>query len=285
MRINGIDIYSNDRPVLQFDVSGPDYRNPYILRNITGLDADDIIPIYYSQGIIDGTDKFYDLTLQPREIVIRIAMNPNYNLNQGAGDLRKELYKMVASSRTGKVELRFNEENIPICAISGFIRKVEAPVSQKEMEVQVTIQCDDPMFRALHATQMVLGSLDTEAPLIPDPVSTSPHGVKFTATFLTSMNGFVIQDDPTDPTWRFILDHNFIVDDVLYFSSEYGDKFLYVESGMTTTYLMDKVDSGSIWPLIFPGDNQFYILDGSLVSDPGYFEWNEVFYTETHWGI
>jgi len=274
MRIKAIELRSNDKQIVDFFVGGPDFRNPYILKGITGLDAEEITPMFYGQGETSDI-KFYDMVLQPREIVMRIALNPDYNLG-GPADLRGDLYKAVASSRSGLMQVRLKDDEVPVGVINGFVTKFEGPVSTREPEVQITLRCNDPLFKALDITGYVVTDLDEAAPLIIDPVSTAPHGFKLKLTFTGSVNPFIIKDP--DDEWEFRIDYPFISGDELYFSSVNGDKYIFrIRSGVTL-HLMDVIQAGSVWPIIFPGENQFEITGTS-------FTWNDLYWNDTHWGV
>lgn len=276
MRIDRIALYSNDSEIVNFNMTGPDPSNPYTIKGITGLDAEEIVPRYYAAGLLSGT-KFNELALSPREVGILIDLKPNYRLSQHPADLRGTLMKAIASSRSGQIQLRFIEGGVCWGAIQGFVTKFEAPVSSKTSEVKFTIRCDDPIIRSLSVTsQDGLASFDTDEPTIIDPISTSPHGFKIKLTFTGSVNPFVIADPAGD--WEFQLNYAFLSGDELYLSSEYGDKYLYRIRSAVTLNLMDVLEPGSIWPMLFPGENAFEITGNT-------FDWNEIFWYETHWGI
>lgn len=276
MRIQSIELFSNSKRVVHFDVNEPDTRNPFVLKSILGLDADEITPLFYGQGAETNT-KFYDLVLQAREIVMRIGLNPDYNLNLRAGDLRNDLLKSIASSRSGKMQVRLLDNEVPVAAISGFVTKFEASVSNKESEVQLTLRCDDPLFKSLYVSNQIVTELDEANPLIIDPGSTAPHGFYFKLTFNGSVNPFVIRDDTT-PDWKFQIDYPFLSGDQLFFSSELGTKYIYRIRSGATLHLMADIEQGSVWPILFPGENQFNIVGSSFV-------WNEVYWHDTHWGV
>lgn len=276
MRVQSIELYSGQQRVVQFDVNGPDVRNPYVLKSIMGLDADEITPLFYGQGTETNT-KFYDLVLQPREIVMRIGLNPDYSLDLRPGDLRTELLKAIGANRSGKMQLRLMDDEVPVGVISGFVTKFEANVSNKEAEVLITLRCDDPLFKAMYVSNQIVTDLDETNPLIIDPVSTAPHGFHFALTFSGSVNPFTIRDDTT-PDWKFQINYPFISGDQLYFSSELGDKYIYRIRGGVTLHLMDVIEQGSVWPILFPGENQFNVLGTS-------FAWIEVYWYDTHWGV
>jgi hypothetical protein len=140
------------------------------------------------------------------------------------------------------------------------------------------MECEDPVFKAEYVTSVVVADVDTTDVVITDPISTAPHGFKFKITFTDYTALFVIQDQST-PEWAFQINYEFLSGDELYFSSENNDKYLYRVRSAVTVQLMDVVEPGSTWPILFPGSNTFLIL-----ADDN-FAWNEIFFYETHWGV
>lgn len=275
MRTTSIGIWSNNIEIVHFNLTGPDPSNPYTIKAITGLDIEEITSQYYASGSVSGTP-YNDLMLSPREITMRIALKPNYRTGRHPADLRGTLLKAVASNRTGLIQLRFNDSGVCWGAISGSITKFESPVTTRDTEVQFTMKCEDPVIRSLTVTSQIVSELDNDEPVLIDPISTWPHGFKFKLTFTGSVNPFSIEDPNGE--WKFQIDYAFLSGDELYFSSEYGDKYLYRIRSAVTLNLMDTLDSASIWPMIFPGENVFEIVGNT-------FDWDEVYFYETHAGL
>lgn len=275
MRVTSIELLANDKRILNFNVAGPDPSNQFILRGVTGLDADEIVPLYYAQGA-ETEVNFFEMVMPPREIALKIGLNPDYNRGRKVDDLRGDLLRAISANRKGTVDLVLLDGSSSSAVISGFIVKFEAPVSTKDPEATITIRCNDPVFKAPYATEQILTDLSKSAPVLIDPVSTAPHGVRIVLTFTGSVNPFIIKDPDDD--WQFRINYAFLSGDQLILSSLSGDKMLArIRSGVTL-HLMDKVAQGSIWPIIFPGENLFAITGTS-------FNWNEVYWYESHWGV
>lgn len=281
MRITSVELYSNNRNAASFSFRDPGAKNPYIVQGIFGLDADEIVPKFYGLSP-DGSNKYYDLALSNREIVIRVALNPNVNLKKSYSDLRDDLYRVIASSRTGTIQLRLNNGLATVAAISGLVTKFEAPHFNETPEVQLTIKCSDSMFRSLEPIEVDFSLLDTST-TVSDLASTAPHGFSFSIKFNADTPSFVMRDAST-PTWLFTVtpgvigaNTGFKNNDELYFSSE-NDKQIYIIRSATTIQLVDKVQIGSIWPMLFPGQNDLEIITGN-------FTWNYLSYYPTYWGV
>ena len=275
MRVTSVDLYSNDKRVVKFDVVGPDVGNPYLLKGIAGTDAEEIIPMYYGQGT-ESREKFYDMKMPARELTIRIGLNPNYALAQRPADLRDNLMRMISSRRGGLIQIRLNDGAVPIAAISGFITKFIGPVTNKEPEAQITVRCDDPLFKSLSITQFITAGLDMDEPNFVDPISTAPHGFYFHSTLLADTSSVIVYDASGD--WEFNIDYDFVAGDQIYFSSDLNNKYIYRVRSSVTLHLGDVLVQGSQWPILFPGENPF-IISGHFAT------WNEVYWYETFWGI
>lgn len=279
MRTEVIEFWSNDALIVSFDMTRPDVRNPYTIKAITGLDADEIVSTYYASGSVSGK-KFNELTLPPREITMRIDMKPNYRLSQHPSDLRAKLQRAIASSRTGEVELRFLNDGMCWGSIKGHISKFEAPLTTKDTEIQFTMRCSDPIIRSQGPTSQNLAILDDD-PVIVDPVSTSPHGFKMKITYTADHSDFEMSEVSDFPDWYFQINYAFLSGDELYISSEFNDKYLYRVRSAVTLNLADLIEPGSLWPMLFPDVENAFTISGH----PTHMTIDEWYWYETHWGL
>ena len=229
MKITSIEIHpqgSSDYCLLSF--RDPDRSNPFNIKAVVGLDAEEITPRYY--GVSEGNDlKYYNLMLQKRVIIFRIELNPSFSENQSYSDLRDRMYKMIASSRTGRVDLRFNNENVVQAITSGFVSKFEAPHSTETPEIQITIECEDPMLYGPEEVVIDVEGFDPGITTIIDNVSTAPHGFQFIMEFSGPTVNFVIQD-PRNWGWKFEITPpgGFQPGDGLHFSSEAKNRYVFI---------------------------------------------------------
>lgn len=278
MKLTSVELHpagSSDVAVLSF--RDPGQQNPFNVKGIAGLDAEEIVSRYYGGS---GSSAMYNLSLEKRNPVILIGLNPRFEQNETYSDLRDRIYKLIASSRTGMLQMQFKNGNTVVAAVSGFVQKVEAPQFEKIQQVQITLECRDPLLRALTPTVIDVSSLDPANTILSDILSTAPHGFSFQLAFTGGVEGLTIAD-PDNPTWSFNVTPvgGFLNGDVLHFSSEYNDKELYVVRGGVTTHLADKIAPNSVWPLIFPGDNHF------VLSNPTNLDWVSIEHYPTYWGV
>lgn len=278
MKLTSVEIHpagSSDVAVLSF--RDPTATNPYNVKAIVGLDVDEIVPRYYGAS---GSSKFYSLSLQKRELVMKIGLNPDFSDNESYSDLRDNLYKMIASSRTGKLQLQFKMGVNPVAAVSGFVKKFEAPNFEKVQEVQITISCDEPMLKALTPVNVTVGGLNPASTTIQDDLSTAPHGFTFVMNITAAIASLGITD-PGDSVWSFILAPigGFLNGDVLYFSSETNNKYVYINRAGAIIFLADVIAPGSVWPILFPGENVFAFTHPTNVA------WSLISHYPTYWGV
>lgn len=281
MRVTGIELSSDNANVFSFGLNAVSMTDKYLAKTIIGLDADEVVHKFYGFGSRTGS-KFYNFSLTKREIVMRIVLNPNYSINESYSDIRDEMYRAISSSRGGLITLLMTAGGAAVATISGFITKFEVPYFSNIPELQITLRCDDPMLRAFNPIIMDVNDLSNSNPiLVSDSLSTAPHGLALKCTFTAQTNTFVIQDQAADPDWVFTVTPlvPFPVGSSLYLSSEFGNKYLYVIAGGVTTYLMDRITPGSIWPVVFPGGNEFHF------AQIANFTWDNITHYPAYWGV
>jgi hypothetical protein len=279
MRVQRIGLYSNDKEVATFDTDRPNHRNPYILKAVDGLDAEQITPKFYGQGLATNAN-FTGLALEPREVVMRIGLRPNWRAGGTPADLRGNLQRAIASSRTGLVQLRFYDDEVVAGVLDGFIAKFNAPVSTKDSDVFITVKCENPLIRSMNPTGQVVEDVDlSDTVVINDPVSTAPHGLYLKFTFTGGASSFIMSEPGGSPDWSFQLDYAFLTGDELYISSDENNKYVYRVRSAVALHLADVIALGSIWPIMFPGENEYHIEDDTVLT------LNEWYWYETHWGV
>lgn len=286
MRITSVELHpSGSANVAVLSFRDPNRDNPYNVRAIAGLDADEIVARYY--GGSGTAPKFYALALEKRTPIFRIQLSPRFGVDETYSSLRDDLYRMISSSRTGKLFIHFKNGDDVVAAISGFVSKFETTLFNKEQEVQITVDADDPMLRALDTTVIPVAGLDPANTTIHDPLSTAPHGLKFALEFV-KVKASVKLRDPLDPSWSFEVTPvgGFLVGDVLHFSSEQNDKYLYIQRGVDKIHVADKITPGSVWPILFPGDTVLTVdgvnVDANQVRN---INWSAISHRPAYWGV
>jgi len=294
MQLSSIDLYVGTTHVSRLKLSPAeadpfDNTTTFRLTNVTGLDADEILSTYYGTNA-QTNQPFMAMSMPPREITLTLEQLPGVPTGELLSGIQGGLYSAISANRSGLVELRFNtQSDLHISSIFGYITKLESPSFAKKVEVKLTIRCDDPLFRS--PTQItVVPNMFTVDGVIDiygsANDSTAPTGFQLKITFNVSTPTFIIQN-PGLVEWQFIVNHgtiggvvNFEAGDSLYMSSEESNKWLYLVRPTTQVIqLIDKIQPGSVWPILFPGNNVFNVFP----SATGAYTWNYVKFHRRYW--
>lgn len=265
-----------------FGVQDLDPDTRYRVRTIAGIDAEEVIPKFIGRGLVSGK-RFYDFTMKPRDIVFRVSLNPKYAVNEDVEEIRNAIYRLISANMSGELLILFKSDPMVLYCLRGLITKMEVAHFSRTPELQITIHCEDPIFKSSNPMVATPEELTATNPIeVTDDLSTAPHGFNFRVEFTAVTSTFIIQDDPTDPDWTFEVTPatSFQIGDELYISSEYGAKRVFWDkSAGTDVELMDKVVIGSLWPKIFPGLNTLYFMQ---IAN---FDWIDFRFHAHYWGI
>jgi hypothetical protein len=279
MKIDNIDLVSsNGTTVSNFSFRNLNSVNPYNVKNIIGLDADEITPRLYGFSNLDSS-KYYSLVPQKKQVVISVSLNPQFTEGETHSSLRDLIYKNISSSRTGLTKLVFKDGEEAIAEVVGFVIKFESLLFEREPAIKLTIECEDAILKSVDIVDVDVSDFDT-LPIITDSLSTAPHGFDLGLTFTAGSNVFLIHDQ-VETGWQFNTIFNFITGDQLHFSSRQDNKQFYIVRGGSTIHLVDKLLTNAIWPILFPGENRFHV---SIIPD-GAFTWNYVRHYYSYWGV
>lgn len=254
----------------------------YLIKAMVGIDAEDIIPKFYGFGSASGK-KMYEFTLKPRDIVARVSLNPDYSVNEDVSEIRDVVYRLISANRFGELTIQFKSGSSIVSSIKGSITKMEVPYFTRDPELQLTIHCNDPMFRSIVPIDIPPEDLPSTNPVtLTDQPATAPHGLELKVKFTATTTTFAIQDDPTTPEWKFEVTpaSSFLINDELYICSEYGNKRVFLDRAIGSDIeLMNLVHSDSVWPQVFPGVNTLYF------PQIANFDWLQLKYRSAFWGL
>lgn len=276
MKVTSVEIHpSGSTEIVILSFRDPRRLNPFNVKNIVGLDADEIVPRFYG---VSGANKYYSLSIEKREPVFEIELNPSFD-GQSYSDLRDQLYRAIASSRSGIVDIQFKNGTEVIAVLSGFVSKLENDLFNKNQNVKLTISTIEPVLKAPVRTSVDILTLDAASAHILDSKSTMPHGFIFELGFLGAQASLAIT--PPDDSWAFTITPvgGFLLGDILHFSSELNNKYLRVRRAGVDIHLADVIGSNPIWPIMFPGDNVFEF------SNPTNLVWEAAAFYPTYWGV
>jgi hypothetical protein len=259
MKLTAIELHpDNSDDILTLSFRDPGSNNPYIVLGITGLD------------VASSTNKV---------IVLDFGLNPDFSSNQSYSDLRDSVYKMMLSSRSGSVQLQFKNNGTVVAAISGYISKNETSLFEKVQSIKLTVECDDMMLRALAPVIIPSDGLNPADFFLSADPSTAPHGFYMRINLGADVSSLRLKD-PND-TWSFeiIPSGGFLMGDQLNLNSDNNKKFLFITRAGVTIYLGDVITPGSVWPILYPGDNHFSF------TNPTALDFDRIYHIPAYWGV
>lgn len=279
MNVTSVDITAGNRVFASFSFRDPGATQPYVIRNIGGLDVDNIVPTFYTYNA-DGIP-YYRMAVHNREVVIFCALNPDYDKGLGPANLRQDLQRAISYTRNGEVKVCLNEHDSCVAVFDGHITKFESALFTEEPGVQMTLKCRDGDILSPEYTHLDTVDLGEDF-TINDMYSTKPHGVVMTIKPDATADQLVIVCDEgqfeilTNAT-------DFAANDNVVIGSE-RNLLAYIDRAGTIHQLAAEIVSGSVWPTIFPTANNFSVKlynNGSPVT----YEWVECKYKHSYWGL
>lgn len=287
MRVTSVEIHpENSASVAVLNYKDVDGQSPYTVRTIEGLDATQIVSrAYLGSDIVQN-----DLALLNRNIGVQIDLNPDFDERVSYSDLRDALYKLIWSGRTGLITLLFKDGPTTVATISGKVQNFETVQFSQKQAVKLSIFCDQPMLRAPSRTNVYVNDLLSRHFKVTDGKSNAPHGFQLAITMRRPVASLLIGAPHEGLFYGVSLlmkptaVGGFQTGDLVFLSSEFGDKYLYITRGGEDLPIVDSIQFNSSWPLIFPGDNDFFIKDQDHMSyDVA--EINTLTYFPTFWGV
>lgn len=171
MRVTAIHLYSAlDDGVTSYkhaelNLVKPKETDNYIVSDVRGLDADEVLSTYSVSSGATGAVDFNTNSLGERVVGLTIKYQPQYRNDETIDVLRDRLLRMIGFTRQGQIELRFMNGATHVASLFGLIRKFESDPSTDDPEVEIEFGCKDKILRA--PTHTVLSGL-----AVPDPVFT-----------------------------------------------------------------------------------------------------------------
>jgi hypothetical protein len=229
----------------------------YILETALGLDVEDVVQQH--AGVYSNFP-FFNQVPGERTIVLKIKLNPDHASGETPGDLRDHLFKAISHSRGSENELRFVYDGDDIAYIRGFVTKFESDIFTPNPKIQITYRCPYFYLRGMEMIDLTgEPGVVVPEPVLIDDVSTAPHGFIMELEFTATVSGaFAIKGKSETDEWNFIMtspgSDPFLTGELLNFSSDQVDKYLTKYDGTAITNLIDRLNPGSVWPIMFPGE-------------------------------
>jgi Phage tail protein RIFT-related domain len=266
-------------PTLPLDGNGRAETDLIQVTNITGLDPVKASVNTSPFGSVDGS-AYTGSSVQSRNIVLTLHPNPNWD-NWTYESLRRLIYSYFIPKRSTRL-IFYSDDLVPV-EISGIVESVEVNQFSKDPEIQVSIVCPEPYFTALNP-EVITGQSVRPGGVIAtiDYDGNVEAGIYVKVTHVSTPAPTYIGIQIGDPE----ISHANVTATVSaskYFEMSSIPMQKYVQNidlgtGVITN-LLSKIQAGSLWPTLQPGENHF-----SVITDAGVQDW-ELTYFERFGGL
>jgi hypothetical protein len=278
MKLTSIELWPDGQNnYLPMDFNDPRGESHFFIKNATGLDADEISAQFYGAG----SKNYRNLKVAKRTVVLKLGLRPNFKNGDTFGTLRDFVYSLVASTRTGQTQLRFLNEVDEIAQLSGYISKIESPQFEQKQELSISIECINPMLASVFVSAVSITGVDLSGFIANDTKSTAPHGCTMWFQVIGSTPSITIKDPIVDTSWFFKTRYlsGFTNNDIVAINSDPNNRQISLFRGSNVYNIADSIQPGSVWPIMFPGENIFAVEEATKVS---IFDFN---FFATYWGV
>lgn len=262
-----VDVYSSSKLVDTLTVSDSDpvENDPIQILNVDGLDPVKAAIDVVTSGNVDGAVSL-DASVPTRNIVMTLRPNPDWS-TWTAEQLRQFIYNYFIPKT--QVKLIFTSEEISgAVEIMGTVESCDANPFTKDPTYLVSIICPDPYFVAVDPV-VVDGAIINQSSWGSSKTTISLPGNVPVGMELKVADGFdnelyIQVGNPEVGTFHMVGS----VAGIFYMGSIPLKK--YVRSGDpangTFTNRLYELELGSIWPLLYPGDNDFAVMNAYNVG-------------------
>jgi len=260
-------------PTLLLDEDGRSETDLVQIRNIDGLDPVKASVNTSLFGSVDGS-AYTGASVGQRNIVLTVHPNPDWK-TWTFESLRRLIYSYFMTKRP--VRLVFISDDIPPVEILGIVESVDNVMFSKDPEFNVSVICPDPYFKSVVPKVVTGQSIRSGgAVTVVEYDGSVETGFEVKVSFSSGTAPTVIGIQIGDPKVNFF-NVTATVGSSLYLDMSSVAMQKYVQnvsigSGVITN-LLSKVQEGSKWPLLQPGDNNF-----SVITDQGVQDWELTIY-------
>jgi hypothetical protein len=242
------------------------------------------------RGSIPG-ESFTGSSLPSRNIVITIGLNPDWNL-WTVEKLRRLVYSYFMTQLLVRLVFR-SDDDFPPVEISGYVEDVVPDIFAKDPVMQVSIICPDPFFTAVEPSLVTgiasVGSsqlkgghsatvldIDENGGMTLDYQGSIETGVNVKLVYASGANASRVSIQVGNAAQQYFRVTGVVTPTkYLVMNSIPGQKYVQnVEMGSgLITNLLSKVEEGSSWPTLQPGNNYLQVS-----ADAGTQDWEFFFY-------
>lgn len=232
-----------------------DNNDKYYVKSISGLEPPGrtVAIAHTASG-----GNFQGVTIEDRELVVLIGLNPDWDKGETPKMLRDNLYTMLYTGYDPKVDIQLIAGIFPIAHEVGYITKFEATLFDANPAVQLTFTMLNPTFSEFGPSSYSPGDLSEKSPNIYN-YGTAETGFKFAVKFTGTKNGWYIKQ-AANQRFGMTFDMTFHSGDVLAVSTIKGQRYVHWSKhrGKVKNKL-DILSGDSEWIQLHPGNNHFLV--------------------------
>jgi hypothetical protein len=261
----------------------------YRIKNVTGLEPQEVGGSYLHRYVDTNFG-----ALLPREISILLELNPINSEGKHVSDIRNDLYRLINGPNHSELSVCLWYQGFELANISGAVTRIETNPFSKDSEAIITLTCEDQIFRAPLAENVwdittrhvgppagVIVDVDgVDSIIVNDTKSTAPHGLYIDIEWTGYTPGeFEMTSTYSDGTvTSFLVNQTLNAGEHLIINTNYGAISVdHVVLGVSTQ-VADTIEPGSVWPAIYPLNNQF--------GFPLRYFWIDTFtHIPAYWGV
>lgn len=259
MKVNKIRLAAGrnvDLPIVGADPSGP-----FVLKGADGLGPAEK-DIRLAESILEGAT-FQGMRTHNRQVVLRVGLQPNWDTGQTAAELRDMLYSLLAPrfGRPLRHEL-FWFDTLQAYA-EGYISKMEPAIFTSDPEVNVTIDCTHPYFKAPvdQIQQPVRTLVEGKSSFIVENDGTARTGFWLGITLQSPQTEPLSVSDEAADGEKFEVGGTWAAGDTLVLNTRAGERSIFkIPSGSTgPVSVLNDITKNSVWLQLYEGDNQLRV--------------------------
>ena len=275
--LQSIKVNNSSTETKTFSISDPDTDSSIILSKVTGLSSTDLT-LFMGDFASEGS-YYQGRRLNKRNITLTFDINPDYENEVTATDVRKLLYRVFLSGETGVLRLGITDDEVPVELVTNVIvEQITIDQFSKELSAQVSLIAPYPYLNA------AMPYYNTSSWTIKDfpNIGNVDIGFKIKLEVLAATPTVnLIIPAPYPPYKKLTLEapSGFSVGDIIDINTNQGSRSIQVNYVDKMAYLK----AGSDWIQLSEDPTTLQVY-GSVEYD-GKVEGTEMYYIFKYWGI
>lgn len=262
--LNAITVYDEANTLVgRLPVAEYDGSTPYIVKNVDGVDPVKATISTTSYANQDGG--FYQSArTEMRNIVLTIGYRPDLTSGMSIQEIRRSMYSVFDPK--ARIKLRFIDTDEAPVEIEGFVESHETSIFSRDPEVQISILCPDPYFKAIRPVTI---SSTNNNPVYTSYLGTAETGFLFELFVNRNVEGTLLRAYINDDNYYDIhYGGSLVSGDVLSISTERANKFVRRTRGGETLSVLNGITRGQLSMVISPRTDRLYTAIGEPRTIP-----------------